>query len=79
LVFVLKNFAYSSRLMGSVVVGVAFLLLRWDRPLRSLRKDSLSDFFRDFLLDMGLSSAFAISGILINFNKISENKFKSAQ
>ena len=57
--FHLEN-TYSSRFMGSVVVGVDFLF-RCERPLRSLRKDSLRDFFKDFRLDIGLSSAFAMS------------------
>ena len=43
------------------MVVVFLFLLRWERPLRSLRKDSLSDFFNDFRLDMGLSSALAMS------------------
>merc|ERR1712226_47063 len=51
----------SSLLIGSVVVVVFLFLLRCERPLRSLRKDSLSDFFNDFRLDMGLSSALAMS------------------
>ena len=36
-------------------------MFRWDLPFRSFRNDSLKDFFKDFLLDMGLSSAFAMS------------------
>ena len=53
---------YSSFLMGSVVVPGFFLsMFLWDRPFRSRRKDSLSDFFNDFLLDIGLSSALAMS------------------
>ena len=53
--------------MGSDVVLAVFdpafflSMFRWDRPLRNLRKDSRKDFLNDFLLDIGLSSAFAIS------------------
>lgn len=32
-------------------------VLRWDRPLRSRRKDSRKDFFSDFRRDIGPSSA----------------------
>lgn len=54
-----KKITYSSRLIGSVVSD--FLGFRWERPLRSLRNDSRKDFFKDLRLDMGLSSALAIS------------------
>ena len=48
--------------MGSVVAPGFFLsMFLWDRPFLSRRKDSLSDFFSDFLLDIGLSSALAMS------------------
>ena len=56
-----KGFTYSSRLIGSVVSDDFLLVLRCERPLRSLRKDSRRDFFKDLRLDMGLSSALAIS------------------
>ena len=55
---------YSSRLIGSVVVGSGFFLFRCERPFRSLRKDSRSDFFNDFRRDIGLSSAFAMSEMI---------------
>merc|ERR1712038_638882 len=61
--------ARSSFLIGSAddEIGLAvdppFFLSKFlcDLPLRNLRNDSLRDFFSDFLLDIGLSSAFAIS------------------
>ena len=37
-------------------------------PLRSLLKDSRRDFFKDFRLDMGLSSALAMSKKEMNKN-----------
>jgi len=59
-----KRSTHMSFLMGSCVVGVAFLFLstlRCDRPFLSRRNDSLSDFLNDFRRDIGLSSAFAMS------------------
>lgn len=59
---IFMRYTYSSRLIGSVVVAAgSFFLFLWDRPFLSLRNDSLRDFFKDFLLDIGLSSALAIS------------------
>ena len=56
--------------MGSVVAPGFFLsMFLWDRPFLSRRKDSLSDFFSDFLLDIGLSSALAMSETSTYINK----------
>ena len=55
-----------SLLMGSgaAVVVVFFLSkFRCDLPLRKRLKDSRSDFFNDFRLDIGLSSELAMSEI----------------
>lgn len=60
---------YSSLLIGSEVPVVVFVFIccfflsafLCDLPFRRRRKDSLSDFFNDLRLDIGLSSALAIS------------------
>ena len=55
-----------SLLMGSDAAAVVVFFLskfRCDLPLRKRLKDSRSDFFNDFRLDIGLSSELAMSEI----------------
>jgi len=60
--------SYISFFMGSPPDTSFFLsACLWERPFRKRRNDSRSDFFNDFLLDIGLSSAFAISATERNF------------
>jgi len=53
--------AHISFLMGSVGPGRFLSGFLCDLPFLSLLKDSRKDFFSDFLLDMGLSSALVMS------------------